>query len=86
MKQLDSLERLVADLARDYHITINDQTVAGHRHFNSDTACPGYYLNQLLPTIRRKAIALEQKKAETLVLPEEKLNYQGEKVWRRESA
>jgi len=85
MKQLDSLERLVADLARDYHITINDQTVAGHRHFNSDTACPGYYLNQLLPTIRRKAIALEQKKAETLVLPEEKVELPKEKKYGEEN-
>jgi hypothetical protein len=62
-KQLASLEQLVADLAKDYHITINAKTVAGHRYFNSDTACPGYYLNNLLPAIRSKAIALEQKLA-----------------------
>ena len=69
-KQLISLEQLIADLAKDYHITINDQTVAGHRHFNTDTTCPGYYLNRLLPTIRSRAIALEQQKIEAI--PKEK--------------
>ena len=69
-KQLISLERLIADLAKDYHITINDKTVAGHRHFNTDTTCPGYYLNRLLPTIRSRAIALEQQKIEAI--PKEK--------------
>ena len=61
-QQIHSLEQLIADLATDYHLPINAKTVAGHQHFNSDTACPGYYLERLLPTIRDTARAMQKTK------------------------
>lgn len=60
-QQIKSLEQLLADLAYTYNLPINTSTVAGHQHFNSDTACPGYYLNRLLPTIRDSARGMLKK-------------------------
>lgn len=58
--QLTSLEKLIAHLAKDYRLNLDDNLIWGHRHYNNDTACPGKYLNNLLPEIRYKARAYEK--------------------------
>lgn len=59
--QLTSLEKLIAHLAQDYRLDLNKNLIWGHRHYNNDTACPGYYLNNMLPEIRQKARNYETK-------------------------
>ena len=60
-KQIESLEHLIAHLAKSYDIDINKNVILGHQDLNHDTACPGVYLKKQLPTIREKALEYEQK-------------------------
>lgn len=59
--QINSTEKLIAYLAKDYKLDLNKNLIWGHRHYNHDTACPGEYLNNLLPQIRKGARAYEAK-------------------------
>ena len=52
-RQVQSLETLVAFLMQRYHIPPDH--VIGHEDTGKSTACPGKYLEAMLPTIRRAA-------------------------------
>lgn len=53
-EQIEATARLLADLATEYQIIIDAETVVGHRDLMA-TACPGQNLYALLSTIRGKA-------------------------------
>lgn len=53
--QLVSLEKLLAYLVKDYGLHFEDNIINGHQFYNDDTACPGEYLQERLPEVRRAA-------------------------------
>ena len=55
VEQIESLAYLVGWLCDLYDLTPTADYVVGHRELNA-TACPGYYLYNILQTIRGKAI------------------------------
>ena len=57
--QKDSLAMLIAYLADKYGLTINEDTVCGHRDLMA-TACPGENLYNLLGDVRGNAVWYQQ--------------------------
>lgn len=53
-EQIEAAARLIADLAEDYGLTVNEDTVVGHRDLMA-TACPGANLYSIMDIIRGKA-------------------------------
>lgn len=58
--QIESTAMLIADLAEDYNLEINTDTVVGHRDLMA-TACPGARLYAIIDIVRGKAIWYLQK-------------------------